>query len=330
MIEDFEETCNGNLIETPPVPENEAGQRADKWLSAATALSRSRLSDLIGQGQVLLNGSVLTSQDKKVQAGDIFEINVPAPVSAVPQAENIPLDIVYEDADLLVINKVAGMVVHPAVGNHEGTLVNALLGHCQDSLSGIGGVARPGIVHRLDKETSGLMVIAKNDQAHQGLSAQFSVHSLERCYKALVWGVPAPLSGSIETQIGRSKADRKKMAVLRHGGKHAVTFYKVLEILGEGTLSLVECTLKTGRTHQVRVHMTSMGHPLLGDSAYGKMPKNVRVRLADDSYRLVSKFARQALHSYKMSFIHPITKEMMKFEIPLPQDMQAIIDHLKP
>lgn len=326
MIEDFDDQSNENLIQTPPVPAEKAGIRADKWLAEVTELSRSRLAALIEQGCVCQDGIPLSAADKKVTAGDVFEIAVPAPALAVPQAQEIPLDVVYEDLDILVLNKAAGMVVHPAAGNYDGTLVNALLAHCKDSLSGIGGVARPGIVHRLDKETSGLLVIAKNDSAHQKLSEQFAVHSLERCYLALVWGVPNPLSGVIETQIGRSSSDRKKMAVLKSGGKRAETHYRVVEILAGGLLSLVECSLKTGRTHQVRVHMTSIGHPLIGDKVYGRPPKGAA---QNESIRAAYLFDRQALHSYKMSFIHPKTNREMRFEIPLPPDMQAVVDSLK-
>ncbi|HBO59657.1 MAG TPA: RNA pseudouridine synthase [Alphaproteobacteria bacterium] len=323
MIEDFDDQSNENLIRTPSVPVEKAGIRADKWLAEATELSRSRLAALIEHGCVCQNGIPLSAADKKVTAGDVFEIAVPAPAPAVPQAQEIPLDVVYEDSDILVLNKAAGMVVHPAAGNYDGTLVNALLAHCRDSLSGIGGVARPGIVHRLDKETSGLLVIAKNDLAHQKLSEQFAVHSLERCYLALVWGVPNPLSGVIETQIGRSSSDRKKMAVLKSGGKRAETHYRVVKILAGGLLSLVECSLKTGRTHQVRVHMTSIGHPLIGDKVYGRPPKGAA---QNESIRAAYLFDRQALHSYKMSFIHPKTNREMRFEIPLPPDMQAVVD----
>lgn len=201
---------NENVLITPPVDPQNAKIRVDKWLAACTDLSRSRVSALIDQGAVFLNGVCLRDQDKKTAAGEVYRIEIPAPVDAVPQAQPIPLDIVYEDADLLVVNKPAGMVVHPAAGNYDGTLVNALLSHCRESLSGIGGVIRPGIVHRLDKETSGLMVIAKNDEAHKGLSAQFAVHSLERCYLALIWGRLFPAQGVIETQIGRSSVNRKK------------------------------------------------------------------------------------------------------------------------
>ena len=233
------------------------------------------------------------------------------------------MDVVYEDDDLLVLNKPAGIVVHPAAGNYEGTLVNALLAHCKNSLSGIGGVIRPGIVHRLDKDTSGLMVVAKNDKAHNGLSEQFAVHSLERSYLALVWGMPSPSGGVVETQIGRSPVNRKKMAVVASGGKRAETHYQMLETYANGAVSLVRCTLKTGRTHQVRVHMTSLGHPLIGDKVYGKTPK---AALRSESLKTAAEFPRQALHSYKMSFEHPVTGKTMRFEIPLPADMQSVVD----
>lgn len=317
---------NENVLITPPVDPQNAKIRVDKWLAACTDLSRSRVSVLIDQGAVFLNGVCLRDQDKKTAAGEVYRIEIPAPVDAVPQAQPIPLDIVYEDADLLVVNKPAGMVVHPAAGNYDGTLVNALLSHCRESLSGIGGVIRPGIVHRLDKETSGLMVIAKNDEAHKGLSAQFAVHSLERCYLALIWGRLFPAQGVIETQIGRSSVNRKKMAVVKSGGKRAETHYRTISLYAGGAVSLAECSLKTGRTHQVRVHMTALGHPLVGDKTYGKVPGTAR---HNPALAAVVNFSRQALHSYKMSFEHPTTHQVMRFEIPLPADMLAVVDALK-
>jgi len=312
-------------ITTPPVKPEQARIRLDKWLALSAKLSRCRISDLIDQRQVFLNDIPVTEQDRKTAVGEVYRIVLPSPVEAVPQAQEIPLEIVYEDNDLLVLNKPAGMVVHPAVGNHDGTLVNALLAHCKDSLSGIGGVIRPGIVHRLDKETSGLMVVAKNDRAHQGLSAQFAVHSLERSYLALVWGMPKPAFGIVETQIGRSPVNRKKMAVVSSGGKRAETHYQVLETYASGAVSLVQCCLKTGRTHQVRVHMTALGHSLVGDKTYGKTPKGIRQSVL---LKAAADFPRQALHSYKMSFEHPITHKIMRFEIPLPHDMRQLIDSI--
>ena len=316
---------NEKIITVPAVDSQNAKIRLDKWLAARTDLSRNRVSALIGTGAVFLDGAAVYDQDRKTAVGEVYSITVPAPVDAVPQAQDIPLTVVYEDGDLLVIDKPAGMVVHPAAGNRDGTLVNALLAHCRESLSGIGGVIRPGIVHRLDKDTSGLMVVAKNDAAHQALSAQFAVHSLERCYLALVWGRLNPAQGVIETQIGRSAVNRKKMAVLKTGGKRAETHYRTVEVCANGAVSLVECSLKTGRTHQVRVHMTALGHPLIGDSTYGKTPKSARI----DSLRPAVEFPRQALHSYKMSFEHPSTGEIMRFEIPLPPDMRAVMDAIK-
>ena len=313
-------------IIVPPVEAAQAKLRLDKFLSAATELSRSRVSALIEQGMVFLNGVPVANQDRKTALGEVYTIVLPPPVDAVPQAQEIPLDIIFEDDDLLVLNKAAGMVVHPAAGNHEETLVNALLAHCRESLSGIGGVIRPGIVHRLDKETSGLMVVAKNDQAHNGLAAQFAVHSLERSYLALVWGILSLSSGVIETQIGRSPVNRKKMAVVSSGGKRAETHYQMLETYAGGAVSLVKCTLKTGRTHQVRVHMTALGHPLVGDQVYGKAPKaSQKSALLKEA----AEFSRQALHSYQMCFEHPVLHKTMQFEIPLPADMQALADSLK-
>ena len=313
-------------IITQPVRPEQAKMRLDKWLASATELSRSRVSGLIEQGQVLFDGIPVTAQDRKTAAGEVYRIVLPPPVEAVPQAQEIPLDIVYEDDDVLVLNKPAGMVVHPAAGNHEGTLVNALLAHCRESLSGIGGVIRPGIVHRLDKETSGLMVVAKNDAAHNGLSSQFAVHSLERSYLALIWGMLSPSCGVVETQIGRSPVNRKKMAVVASGGKRAETHYQMLDTYAGGAVSLVKCTLKTGRTHQVRVHMTALGHPLVGDKTYGKTPRQA---LHSEMLKQAAEFSRQALHSYRMSFEHPITRKTMRFEIPLPADMQAVVDSLQ-
>lgn len=315
-----------NILITPPVDPQNAKMRIDKWLAACTGLSRNRISALIDQGGVFFNDLLLCDRDKKTAIGEVYRIEIPDPVEAVPQAQSIPLDIVYEDDDLLVVNKPAGMVVHPAAGNYDGTLVNALLSHCRDSLSGIGGVIRPGIVHRLDKETSGLMVIAKNDEAHKSLSAQFAVHSLERCYLALVWGRLLPAQGMIETQIGRSSVNRKKMAVVKSGGKRAETHYRTISLYAGGAVSLAECSLKTGRTHQVRVHMTALGHPLVGDKTYGKVPGPAR---HNPALAAAVNFSRQALHSYKMSFEHPTTHQVMRFEIPLPADMLAVVDALK-
>lgn len=320
----MENKTKNNIVKTlfiKQVPSECVGKRVDAWLAENTDLSRSRIASLIKQGYVFLKQDRLVDISKKVKQGDVFQIDIPEPVAPIPKAQEIPLDIVFEDEDLLVLNKSAGLVVHPACGHAQETLVNALLAHCGESLSGIGGVARPGIVHRLDKDTSGLMVVAKNDKTHQGLSEQFAVHSLTRCYQALVWSMPKNLSGIVEGQMGRSRFNRQKMAVLQSGGKYAKTIYATKEVFCGGLFSLLECSLKTGRTHQVRVHMTSLGHPLLGDVLYGKTPKN-----AKDLPDFIKNFPRQALHSYKMAFIHPKTNREMFFEIPLPADMQRIVD----
>ncbi|OEJ68222.1 RluA family pseudouridine synthase [Magnetovibrio blakemorei] len=242
---------------------------------------------------------------------------MPPAVAAEPIPQDIALDVVYEDADLIVINKPPGLVVHPAAGNADGTLVNALLAHCGASLSGIGGVARPGIVHRLDKGTGGLMVAAKNDAAHEGLSRQFADHSLDRAYMALVWGVPNPLKGEIEGQIGRSPQNRKKMAVLERGGKYALTRYKVLKAFGT-VASLVECRLATGRTHQIRVHMTSIGCPLIGDPVYGGSGRSKRNLLDAEARLCVDKLDHQALFAYEIGFLHPKTQEKLFFRAEKP------------
>ncbi|MBU6475707.1 MAG: RluA family pseudouridine synthase, partial [Alphaproteobacteria bacterium] len=259
--------------------------------------------------------------------GEVFSVVIPPAVEPKPQAQDISLDIVYEDDDLLVINKAADMVVHPAAGNHDGTLVNALLAYCGDTLSGIGGVKRPGIVHRLDKETSGLMVVAKNDAAHQGLSKQLAARTLKRTYQAIVWGDVSPPAGRIETQIGRSKTNRKKMAVLASGGKTAVTDYKKLESFGL-TASLVECRLQTGRTHQIRVHMAHIKHWLVGDPVYGRSSaqKFLRLNKADPALSAaLLDFPRQALHAAALEFVHPISETRVHLECALPEDMQGLL-----
>jgi 23S rRNA pseudouridine1911/1915/1917 synthase len=257
----------------------------------------------------------------KVAAGQAFAVTLPPPVEAEAMAQDIPLVIVHEDADLIVIDKPAGLVVHPAAGNLDGTLVNALLHHCQGELSGIGGVARPGIVHRIDKDTSGLLVVAKSDRAHEGLALQFKDHSIDRLYAAVVYGVPLPGSGTVDTWIGRSDADRKKMAVHREGrGKHAVTHYRTVQKLRGA--ALVECRLETGRTHQVRVHMAHLGHPLIGDPVYGRERKGFKSILETLSFK------RQALHAKRLGFIHPVTGQALSFDSQLPADMQELLSEL--
>jgi 23S rRNA pseudouridine1911/1915/1917 synthase len=296
--------------------------RLDKALADASGLSRERVKALLGEGRVTLAGVRAVQPSLKVAGGTAFAIAVPEAAPAMAEAQDIPLDVVFEDEHLIVIDKPSGLVVHPAAGNLDGTLVNALLHHCRGQLSGIGGVARPGIVHRIDKDTSGLLVVAKTDQAHEGLAEQFSAHSIARSYRAVVSKTPAPLSGRIEGAIGRSGVDRKKMALVEAGrGKHAVTHYKVLEPLKSA--SLVECRLETGRTHQVRVHMSSIGHALLGDPVYGRTPASLRPLLD----RL--EFRRQALHAAELGFVHPVNRETVQFFSAIPADMSALIGELR-
>jgi 23S rRNA pseudouridine1911/1915/1917 synthase len=308
----------------------ETGQRLDKWLSARLPeLSRTRIKSLIEQGQVTSAGATIADASAKVKAGQEVTVAVPPDAPAEPEAQEIALAVVYEDDDLIVIDKPAGMVVHPAPGSPDQTLVNALLAHCGESLSGIGGVRRPGIVHRIDKDTSGLLVVAKNDRAHQVLSRQFADHSLERAYKALVWGMPNPPRGEIEGAIGRSPQDRKKMAIVSHGGKHAHTRYRLIRPFASGTVSLVECRLSTGRTHQIRVHMTSIGHPLVGDQTYGRSRTAKLKAIPEPGRTLLANFPRQALHAYLLGFTHPSTGETLRFESEIPNDISELIRFLE-
>lgn len=301
--------------------------RLDKFLALhCPDLSRTRIKALIEQGQVRADGATISDPSARVKPGQIFAILIPDATPAVPIAQAIPLSVAYEDSHLLVIDKPAGLVVHPAAGNPDATLVNALLAHCGDGLSGIGGVRRPGIVHRIDKDTSGLMVIAKTDAAHQHLARQFAVHSLERAYQAVVWGVPRPREGEIAGSIGRSPVHRKKMAVVTRGGKAALTRYKVLKVLAGGAASLVECRLETGRTHQIRVHLTSIGHPLVGDSVYGRKPR--LDSLPASSRETLLSFSRQALHAFLIGFVHPVSGERVHLSSPLPNDISALITSL--
>jgi 23S rRNA pseudouridine1911/1915/1917 synthase len=298
----------------------EAGPRLDKALAEASGLSRERVKALIAERRVTLSGRPVLQPSAKSVGGE-YAIDVPPPADAQAAPEAIPLVIVYEDDHLVVVDKPAGMVVHPAAGNPDGTLVNALLHHCRGRLSGIGGVARPGIVHRIDKDTSGLLVVAKSDVAHEGLARQFADHSLERAYLAVCNGHPNPSQGTIATRIGRSDANRKKMAVLPKDssrGKHAVTRYKVLQTMED--CALVECRLETGRTHQVRVHLASIGHALVGDPLYGRASSAVRPVLR----RLG--FSRQALHAATLGFVHPVTSDRLRFASDLPNDMKELID----
>jgi 23S rRNA pseudouridine1911/1915/1917 synthase len=320
------------------IPVELAGERLDRAIASQAAalglpaLSRSRIKVLIEQGLVTLaeaDKTAVTIDDAsyRVKPGQQIALTVPAAEEAIPQGQAIPLTVVYEDADLIVIDKPAGMVVHPAPGNPDQTLVNALIAHCGDSLSGIGGVKRPGIVHRIDKDTSGLIVAAKNDATHQTLSAAFARHDIERTYHCVVWGVPQPREGTIEGNIGRSSADRQKMAVVKSGGKTAVTHYRVLKLLGDGA-ALVECALETGRTHQIRVHLSTLGYPLIGDKTYGRVTSARRSRLAAAGRDAATAFPRQALHAASLGFAHPKSGEHMSWLSPLPDDLVALIQQL--
>jgi len=315
-------TRGGNTI-TATLAADADGWRLDRALAAAVpTLSRERLKALISSGRVLgPAGEPVRDPSSKAVPGGAYEVTVPAPEPAHNVAQAIALDIVYEDDHLLVVDKPAGMVVHPAAGNLDGTLVNALLHHCAGRLSGIGGVARPGIVHRIDKDTSGLLVVAKTDVAHEGLAGQFARHSIDRRYQAIVAGLPNPLSGTVDAPLARSSANRQKMAIVAEGrGKRAVTHYRTVRPLREA--ALVECRLETGRTHQVRVHMTSLGHPLIGDPVYG------RTRSAHRELLKTLNFSRQALHAAELGFIHPVSRENLSFKSAVPSDMQELLSGL--
>ena len=313
---------------TADLPAALAGQRLDKVLAPLFPdLSRARLQALISEGRLSLDGQPVADAARKARAGT-YRLLIPPPAPADPEPQAIPLAILYEDAHLIVVDKPAGMAVHPAPGTPDGTLVNALLHHCGDSLSGVGGVARPGIVHRLDKDTSGVMVAAKSDAAHQGLSKLFSTHDIDRLYVALTRGAPSPPAATIETLIGRSPGDRKKMAVLRSGGRTAITHYQVEAAFGprdKPMAARVACRLETGRTHQIRVHMASKGSPCLGDPVYGAGQPATAVREAMAAAGL----RRQALHAAVLGFVHPVTGEALRFETPLPPDMATLQAHLE-
>ncbi len=316
------------------IAEEQAGGRLDKVLAELQAdYSRARIQGLIHDECLALNGRVFTKASWKVSNGDRLTLTIPDAAPAEPDPEDIPLDIVYEDSDLLVINKQAGLVVHPGAGNHNGTLVNALLYHCGDELSGIGGVMRPGIVHRLDKDTTGLMVVAKNDKTHQGLAAQLEDRSLSRIYKALVLGVPMPIKGHVDMPIGRDPRNRLKMAVNVKQSKEAKTFYKVEKDIA-GLFSLVECKLESGRTHQIRVHMAAIKYPLIGDPLYGPQATAVQAALRkmdkDDSIvEDILGFNRQALHAGALAFIHPLTGQGMHFESKMPSCFSNLLKNIK-
>ncbi len=351
-------TVPSEILTFTVAPEH-AGQRLDKWLAIqADGLSRSRIQQLIGEGRVQLDGATASDLKYKVRAGETCSVDLPPPVDPTPLPEDIPLSVLFEDEHLIIIDKPAGMVVHPAPGAESGTLVNALLHHCGDSLSGINGVARPGIVHRLDKDTSGVMVAAKSEIAHNGLAALFEVHMIDRVYLAVTRGAPRPLLGTIDTRIGRSDADRKKMAVIKERpiriqegyeeeesefapnrkGRQAITHYKVIKQFGKtdtgsglAAATLTECRLETGRTHQIRVHMAHIGATLIGDPTYGK-GRGLRAQgsgpVFDADMETIRGFRRQALHAAVLGFEHPVTGENLRFETPPPADMQALLDAL--
>jgi 23S rRNA pseudouridine1911/1915/1917 synthase len=306
------------------------GNRLDKALATALpGLSRARIQQLLSAGLVSRGDGpawrTIDNASTKVKPGERYRLMIPAAVVAEPIGEDIPLKVVFEDEHLIVIDKPAGMVVHPAAGHAAGTLVNALIAHCGDTLSGIGGVRRPGIVHRLDKDTSGLMVAAKTDRAHAGLAEQFEVHSIGRAYRAICWGAPRPRSGTIEAPLGRSRTNRKKRAVLPHGGKYAITHYEVRETYGDPVrpaASMVECRLETGRTHQIRVHMTHIGHAIVGDPMYGGGRRGRK--LSSELQEFLKGFHRQALHAGVLGFEHPVTRQVLKFESSLPPELDAL------
>ena len=331
------------IAEDPP-------NRLDKALfrdaPEAEDLSRTRLVRLIGQGAVTINGDVATNPNARVRAGVIVKIRLEVAVETATLAQNIPLEVVYEDSHLIVINKPAGMVVHPAPGSPSGTLVNALLHHCADSLSGIGGEKRPGIVHRIDKDTTGLLVVAKNDKAHHALAKQFATHEVERLYQAVCFGYPdvsEPRLGGLRgvsfepgailkvtTQLARHKIDRQRQAVLFEGGRHAITRVKVRKTFGSpNTASLVDCWLETGRTHQIRVHMAHIGHGLIGDPVYGGNRKIAKKSISEEAFSLIKSFARQALHAAVLGFKHPESDEKLRFNVEIPTDMQGLLSVLQ-
>lgn len=341
-------SANKPTWQTQEADVDDIGQRLDKWLSNWTGLSRSRIKDLLENGNIRVGGDIVTSATHKVRSDTEYAVLVPPVVDDTPQAEDIPLDIIFEDDQLIVVNKAAGMTVHPAPGSRSATLVNALLYHCKDTLSGIGGVMRPGIVHRLDKDTSGLLVVAKTDRAHRYLSKQFAKHSIERVYTLFVRGAPKPRSGTVESRIARSPHDRKKQAIVRgtlgdmdasEHGRHAVTHYQYIKGFGQqanaavGTpkVSHLDCRLETGRTHQIRVHLAAIDCPLLGDPLYANQRGFLTANKPDEAAlrEAIATFKRQALHAKHLGFLHPITKEMMSFSADLPSDMATLYEALK-
>lgn len=311
------------------VEEGQAGERVDRYLAAnAQDLSRSRIKGLIEAGCLLCDGQPLREPAAAVRVGMVLVLTVPPAAPATPEGEQcVAFTVLYEDDDLIVLDKPAGLVVHPAPGNETGTLVNGLIAHCGDSLKGIGGERRPGIVHRLDKDTSGVMVVAKTEKAHLALSEDFAARRIDRAYLAVCWGVPAPASGEFEGAIGRDKRDRKRMAMTERGGKWALTRYRALQLFGTGA-TLMECRLATGRTHQIRVHFSANGHPLLGDPLYLRRIPAASRQLPAAARAAALDFPRQALHAARLGFTHPCTGVELSFETPMPEDMQALLEAL--
>ncbi|NVK34478.1 MAG: RluA family pseudouridine synthase [Rhodobacteraceae bacterium] len=320
------------------VTTEDEGKRLDAVLATQLAeLSRNRVQALIRAGEATVDGAKIVEPKYRVNEGQCLSLKVPEAEDPDPEPEDIPIDVVFEDDHLIVVNKPAGLVVHPGAGNWTGTLVNALIHHCGASLSGIGGVKRPGIVHRIDKDTSGLLVVAKTDLAHQGLSAQFADHGktgpLERAYSAIVWGAPSSLKGTIDANLARSNTNRQKIAVVKTSGRHAITHWQVKERFGPADepalASLVECRLETGRTHQIRVHMSHIGHPLMGDKDYGAGFKTKVNRLESPLKEQIANFPRQALHAGLLAFEHPVSGETLRFENALPTDIKELLTSLQ-
>ncbi|MEP3049170.1 MAG: RluA family pseudouridine synthase [Roseibium sp.] len=317
---------------------DDAGKRLDAVLAAnLETLSRNRIQTLIKAGDVTVGGAKVVEPKRRVNEGDVLTLTLPEPEDPEPKGEDIPISVVFEDEHLIVIDKPSGLVVHPGAGNWTGTLVNALIHHCGESLSGVGGVRRPGIVHRIDKDTSGLLVVAKTDQAHQGLAAQFADHGrtgpLERAYSALIWGAPTSLKGTINANLARSQSNRQKIAVVKTSGRQAITHWQVKERYGvkdePALASLMECRLETGRTHQIRVHMAHIGHPLIGDSDYGSGFKTKINRLEYPLKSLIGMFERQALHAGLLAFEHPVSGETLRFESQYPADFANLLSGLR-
>jgi len=343
--EDGEALPPGAYVRRALCPPEAAGERMDAWLAKVfPEMSRSRIQGLIGAGKLTADGAPVKMASDKVRAGAHYALELPPPEAALPEPEDIPLVIAYEDEHLIVVDKASGMAVHPAPGSMKGTLVNALLAHCAASLSGIGGVARPGIVHRIDKETTGLIVVAKDDRTHVGLAKQFAKHTIERVYFAVSRAAPRTKSGTIDNRLVRSNEDRRKFVVVRdaasEAGKRAITHYWTVESFGQqvgapaGTpaAALVECRLETGRTHQIRAHMAHIGAPLIGDRVYGKF-RGLKADGAGDIHDAAETaardFTRQALHAAVLGFKHPMTGDMLRFESTLPADMTALVDALR-